>query len=173
MNHDAYDEAYISGILHSVRSIAIVGASANDVRPSFFVTKYLIAKGYSVFPVNPGQAGKEILGRMTYARLADIPEPVDMVDIFRPSAAVPQVVEEALALDPLPKVLWMQLTVRHDEAAARAEAAGIKVVMNRCPKIEYGRHSGEIGWNGVNSRILSSKKPIMRQGFQSFGIRQK
>jgi uncharacterized protein len=172
MNHDAYDDAYISGILDSVRTIAIIGASANDVRPSFFVTKYLIAKGYMVFPVNPGQAGKEILGRMTYARLADLPGPVDMVDIFRPSAAVPQVVEEVLALDPLPKVLWMQLTVRHDEAAARAEAAGIKVVMNRCPKIEYGRLSGEIGWNGVNSRILSSKKPVMRQGFQSFGIRR-
>ena len=173
MNHDFYDNAYIAGILNTVRTIAIVGASANEVRPSFFVTKYMIDKGYTVFPINPGHAGKEILGRMTYARLADVPEPIDMVDIFRASSAVPAIVDEVLALDPLPKVVWMQLTVRHDEAAARAEAAGIKVVMNRCPKIEYGRLSGEIGWNGVNSRVISSKKPVMRQGFQSFGIRQR
>ncbi|TGW04411.1 CoA-binding protein, partial [Mesorhizobium sp. M2D.F.Ca.ET.145.01.1.1] len=110
---------------------------------------------------------------MTYARLADIPEPIDMVDIFRAPAAVPGIVDEALRLVPLPKVIWMQLGVRHDEAAARAEAAGIKVVMNRCPKIEYGKLSGEIGWTGVNSGVLSSKKPLMRQGFQSFGVRQK
>lgn len=173
MNHDSYDNSYISNILNGVRTIAIVGASANDVRPSFFVTKYMIDKGYEVYPVNPGHAGREILGRMTYASLSDIPVAIDMVDIFRASAAVPPIVDEALALDPLPKVIWMQLTVRHDEAAARAEAAGVKVVMNRCPKIEYARLSGEIGWNGVNSRVISSKKPVMRQGFQSFGIRQK
>jgi predicted CoA-binding protein len=173
MNHDSYDNSYISGILNAVRTVAIVGASANDVRPSFFVTKYLIDKGYTVFPINPGHAGKEILGRMTYARLADVPEPIDMVDIFRASVSVPPIVDEALALDPLPKVIWMQLTVRHDEAAARVEAAGVKVVMNRCPKIEYARLAGEIGWNGVNSRVISSKKPLMRQGFQSFGIRQR
>ncbi|WP_315919612.1 CoA-binding protein [Mesorhizobium sp. SP-1A] len=173
MNHDAYDNAYIADILNTVRTIAVVGASANDVRPSYFVMKYLLAKGYSVFPINPGQAGKEILGRMTYARLADVPEPIDMVDVFRASAAVPGIVDEALALDPPPKVVWMQLTVRHDEAAAKAEAAGIKVVMNRCPKIEYGRLSGEIGWNGVNSGVLSSRKPILRPGFQSFGVRTK
>lgn len=173
MNHDSYDNSYISGILNEVKTIAVVGASANDVRPSFFVTKYLIDKGFDVFPVNPGQAGKEILGRTVYAKLVDVPEPVDMVDIFRPNEAVPGVVDEALALDPLPKVIWMQLTIRNDEAAARAEAAGIKVVMNRCPKIEYARLSGEIGWNGVNSRVISSKKPLMRKGFQSFGIRQR
>jgi predicted CoA-binding protein len=173
MNHDSYDNAYISGILNSVKTIAIVGASSNDVRPSFFVTKYLIDKGFTVFPINPGQAGKELLGRRVYAKLAEIAEPIDMVDIFRASSAVMPIVDEALALDPLPKVIWMQLTVRNDEAAAKAEAAGIKVVMNRCPKIEYGRLSGEIGWNGVNSGVISSKKPTMRQGFQSFGIRQK
>ncbi|ESW84318.1 CoA-binding protein [Mesorhizobium sp. LSJC269B00] len=173
MNHDSYDNAYIGGILNSVKTIAMVGASANDVRPSFFVLKYLLAKGFSVFPINPGQAGKEILGRMTYASLADLPEPVDMVDIFRASASVPGIVDEVLKLDSLPKVIWMQLGVRDDEAAARAEAAGIKVVMNRCPKIEYGKLSGEIGWTGVNSGVLSSKKPLMRSGFQSFGVRQK
>jgi predicted CoA-binding protein len=173
MNHDSYDNAYISGILNSVKTVAIVGASANDVRPSFFVAKYLLAKGFTMFPVNPGQAGKELLGRMTYAKLADIPETIDMVDIFRSSDAAAAVVDEALRLDPLPKVIWMQLTVRNDEAAARAEAAGVKVVMNRCPKIEYARLAGEIGWNGVNSGVLSSKKPVMRSGFQSFGVRQR
>lgn len=171
MDHNSYDNAYIAGILNEVKTIAIVGASANDVRPSFFVAKYLIDKGYTVFPVNPGQVGKEILGRPVYARLADIPEPIDMVDIFRASSAVAPIVDEALALDPKPKAIWMQLTVRHDEAAAKAEAAGVKVVMDRCPKIEYGRLSGEIGWTGVNSRVLSSKKPLLRSGYQSFGIR--
>jgi len=173
MKHDAYDNAYISDILNTVRTVAIVGASANDVRPSFFVTKYLIAKGFDVYPINPGQAGKDILGRMTYAKLSDVPVATDMVDIFRSSDAAPGVVDEALALDPLPKVIWMQLGVRNDAAAAKAEAMGVKVVMNRCPKIEYGRLSGEIGWTGVNSGVISSRKPIMRQGFQSFGVRQK
>ncbi len=173
MNHDSYDNDYIAGILNSVKTIAIVGASANDVRPSFFVLKYLLAKGFDVYPVNPGQAGKEILGRLCYASLAEIPVAIDMVDIFRGSDAIPGILDQVLKLEPLPKVLWMQLTVRNDEAAARAEAAGMKVVMNRCPKIEYGRLSGEIAWNGINSGVLSSKKPIMRSGFQSFGIRQK
>lgn len=173
MNHDAYDNAYISGILNAVRSVAIVGASANEVRPSYFVAKYLIDKGFDVFPINPGQAGKELLGRMTYARLSDLPVAIDMVDIFRGSDAVAGIVDEALRLSPLPKVVWMQLGIRNDEAAAQAEVAGIKVVMNRCPKIEYGRLSGEIGWTGVNSGVLSSRKPIMRSGFQSFGVRQK
>ena len=171
MDHDGYDNAYISDILNGVRTVAVVGASANDVRPSFFVTKYLLDKGFAVHPINPGQAGKTLLGRTIYGRLADVPEPIDMVDIFRAADAVPGIVAEALALDPLPKVIWMQLTIRNDEAARQAEAAGLKVVMNRCPKIEYGRLSGEIGWNGVNSRVLSSKKPILRQGFQSFGVR--
>ena len=173
MNHNAYDNQYIADILNSVRRIAIVGASANDVRPSYFVLKYLLAKGFQVIPVNPGQAGKEILGQKVYARLADIPVPVDMVDIFRASDAVPRIVEEALALSPPPRVIWMQLGVRNDEAAARAEASGLKVVMNRCPKIEYGRLSGEIGWTGVNSGVISSRRPLMRGGVQSFGVRQK
>jgi predicted CoA-binding protein len=173
MNHDRYDDTYIAGILNAVKTIAMVGASANDVRPSWFVLKYLLGKGFAVFPVNPGQAGKQILGRKVFARLEDIPEAIDMVDIFRAVDAVPGIVDEVLALDPLPKVIWMQLGVRHDAAAAKAEAAGINVVMNRCPKIEYGRLSGEIGWTGVNSGILSSRKPVMRTGFQSFGVRQK
>ena len=173
MNHDRYDDDYIADILKATKTIALLGASPNPDRPSNRVMSFLLSRGYEVIPVNPGQAGKEIHGRKVYAKLADIPEPIDMVDVFRPSAAVPGIVEEVLALDPLPKVVWTQLTIRHDEAAARAEAAGIKVVMNRCPKIEYARLSGEISWNGVNSRVISSKKPLLRQGFQSFGIRQR
>lgn len=171
MNHDDYDNGYITGILKSVKTIAVVGASANEVRPSYFVIKYMIDKGYDLYPINPGHAGKEILGRMTHASLADVPVPIDMVDIFRASDAVPGIAEEVLALSPLPKVVWMQLTVRHDGAAEKLEAAGIKVVMNRCPKIEYGRLSGEISWNGVNSKVISARKPAMRSGYQSFGLR--
>jgi predicted CoA-binding protein len=173
MTHDRNEDDLIATILHETRTIAIVGASVNEVRPSHFVTKYLIDKGYTVFPINPGQAGREMLGRPVFARLADVPEPIDMVDVFRSSEAAAAVVDEALALDPLPRTIWMQLGVRNDAAAAKAEAAGIRVVMDRCPKIEYGRLSGEIGWNGVNSRLISSKKPLMRGGFQSFGIRRR
>jgi predicted CoA-binding protein len=173
MNHDSYPDAYIRGILDEVKVIAMVGASAKDVRPSYFAMKYLIDKGYEVVPVNPGQAGKTILGRRVYASLTEIPEPVDMVDIFRASEAAPRIVEEALSLEPRPKVIWMQLGVRNDEAARLAEAAGLTVVMNRCPKIEYGRLSGEIAWSGVNTRMLSSKKPVMRAGYQHWGLRPK
>jgi uncharacterized protein len=171
MNHDVYPEPYVAGILNEVRTVAMVGASANDVRPSFFVLKYLLDKGYGVTPVNPGQAGRSILGRTVFARLADIPFAVDMVDVFRPSNVLSGVVDEALAMEPRPKVIWAQLTVRDDAAAAKAEAGGIRVVMNRCPKIEYGRLSGEIGWTGVNSRVISARKPLMRAGVQSWGVR--
>lgn len=173
MNHDTYPDAYIRGILDEVKTVAMVGASAKDVRPSYFAMKYLIDKGYEVIPVNPGQAGKDILGRRVHSRLSEIPVPVDMVDIFRASEAATKIVEEALALTPRPKVVWMQLGVRNDEAARLAEEAGLKVVMNRCPKIEYGRLSGEIAWSGVNTRIVSSKKPVMRAGYQHWGLRPK
>jgi uncharacterized protein len=163
MNHDQYPDSYIRGILNTVKTIAMVGISPKDNRPSYFAFKYLQGRGYRMIPINPGQAGKEILGQKVYARLADIPEPVDMVDIFRASQFALPVVQEALTLKPLPQVIWMQLTVRSDEAAALAEQAGLKVVMNRCPKIEYGRLSSEISWIGVNSRTLSSRRA------QSFG----
>jgi len=158
MNHDRYDDGYIRGILNTVKTIAMVGISPKDNRPSYFAFKYLLERGYRMIPVNPGQAGKDILGQKVYAKLADIPEPVDMVDIFRASQFAPGIVQEALALKPKPRVIWMQLTVRDDAAAKLAEDAGLKVVMNRCPKIEYGRLSSEISWMGVNSRTLSSKK---------------
>jgi predicted CoA-binding protein len=170
MNHDSYPDELIRSILKSTKTIAMVGASANEVRPSYFVLKYLLGRGYRLFPVNPGLAGTEILGAKVYGSLGEIPEPLDMVEIFRNSEAADAIVDEALALDPLPKVIWMQLSVRNDAAAARAEARGVQVIMNRCPKIEYGRISGEIGWTGVNTRMLSSKKPAMMKGFQKFTI---
>ena len=156
MNHDRYDEDYIRGILTGVKSVAIVGASNNPVRPSYFVVKYLASKGYKVYPVNPGLAGQELLGLKVYASLKDVPDPIDMVDIFRNSEAALGIAKDAIAIGA--KVVWMQLTVRNDEAAALAETAGLKVVMNRCPKIEYGRLSGEIGWAGVNSGTISNTR---------------
>jgi predicted CoA-binding protein len=158
MDHSSYPDSYIRGILNTVKTIAMVGISPKENRPSYFAFKYLLERGYHMIPVNPGQAGKDILGQKVYARLSDIPEPVDMVDIFRGSDAVPGIVEEVLKMTPRPRVVWMQLTVRNDEAARRAEAAGLKVVMDRCPKIEYGRLSSEISWFGINSRTLSSKR---------------
>ncbi|HLJ70881.1 MAG TPA: CoA-binding protein [Roseiarcus sp.] len=171
MNHDSYTDDYIRGILHTVKRIAMVGASNNPARPSYFVLKYLATRGYQMLPINPGLAGKDIDGIRVYASLAEAPGPIDMVEIFRNSEAAGPIVDEALKLSPLPKVIWMQLSVRNDAAAAKAEAAGLKVVMNRCPKIEYGRLSGEISWNGVNSRVLSAKKPVRGgAGFQRLTI---
>ena len=161
MDHDNYDDGYIRGILNTVRTIAMVGVSANTSRPSYFAFKYLLERGYRMIPVNPSLAGQELLGRKAYAALADIPEPVDMVDIFRASQYAVAIVKEALALNPRPQVIWMQLGIRNDEAARLAEANGLKVVMNRCPKIEYGRLSGELNWAGVNSRMVSSKRPLL------------
>jgi predicted CoA-binding protein len=158
MNHDTYSDTAIRGILNTVKSIAVVGASVKENRPSYFAFKYLLERGYTMIPVNPGHAGETLLGQTIYARLADIPIPVDMVDIFRGAQYAVPIVEEALALKPRPHVIWMQLGVRNDEAAALAEAAGLKVVMNRCPKIEYGRLSSEIGWMGINTRVISSKR---------------
>jgi uncharacterized protein len=158
MNHDSYPDSYVRGILNTVKTIAMVGASAKDNRPSYFAFKYLLERGYRMIPINPGQAGKDILGQKIYAKLSDIPEPVDMIDIFRASPYALPIVQEALTLKPMPRVIWMQLGVQNDDAAALAEANGMKVVMNRCPKIEYGRLSSEIAWMGVNTRTLSSKK---------------
>jgi uncharacterized protein len=172
MNHDeSYPDTYIRGILNTVKTIAMVGASLNEVRPSYFAFKYLLEHGFHMIPVNPGHAGKELLGQRIYARLADIPEGVDMVDIFRPAQYALGVVEEALALNPRPQVIWMQLGIRNDTAAALAETNGIKVVMNRCPKIEYGRLSSEIAWMGVNTRTISAKKAASTGGLQRLSLR--
>src|SRR5882757_6721143 len=150
-----YSDAQIRAILEPVHTIAMVGASSNWNRPSYFVMKYLQGKGYRVIPVNPGTAGKEQLGEKIYASLRDIPVPIDMVDVFRASDQVGPIVDDAVAIGA--KVVWMQLGVRNDEAAARAEAAGIEVIMYRCPKIEFGRLGGELSWSGVNSGIIRNK----------------
>ncbi len=161
IDHDAYTDDYIRGILRRVRTIAMVGASPNWNRPSYFAMKYLQNKGYRVIPVNPVAAGQSILGEKVYAALKDIPDPVDMVDIFRNSDAAGPITDEAIAIGA--KVVWMQLGVRNDAAKDRAEAAGLTVVMNRCPKIEYGRLHGELSWSGINSGIISAKRPRLRR----------
>jgi O-acetylhomoserine (thiol)-lyase len=152
-----YADAQLRAILQRVRTIAMVGASSNWNRPSYFVMKYLQGKGYRVIPVNPGVAGQELLGEPVYASLRDIPETVDMVDVFRPAREAPAIVEDAIAIGT--KVVWMQLGIRNDAAAAKAEEAGIEVIMNRCPKIEFGRLGGELSWSGVNSGIIRNRPP--------------
>jgi len=158
-----YDDALIKSILRSTKTIAMVGASGNDMRPSYFAMMYLLAKGYVIHPINPGMAGKKILGQTVYASLKDVPAPVDMVDIFRTSDAAPQIVREALEeKDRLGiKTIWMQLGVINEEAAALAREAGLTVIMDRCPKIEHGRFSGEIGWMGVNRKVIDNRKPLL------------
>ncbi|HEX3989919.1 MAG TPA: O-acetylhomoserine aminocarboxypropyltransferase [Acetobacteraceae bacterium] len=152
-----YTDAKLRRILSTVRTIAMVGASSNWNRPSYFVMKYLQGKGYRVIPVNPGTAGQQQLGEKIYASLRDIPEKIDMVDIFRASDQVGPIVDDAIAIGA--KVVWMQLGVRNDAAAEKAEAAGIEVIMNRCPKIEFGRLGGELSWSGVNSGIIRNRAP--------------
>ena len=156
MDHDSYPDALIRKILRETRTIAMVGSSVHWIRPSYFAMKYLKRKGYRIIPVNPREAGNTILGETVYGRLAEIPEPIDMVDIFRNSEAAGGIADEAIAAGA--KVVWMQLGVRNDAAAERAESAGLTVIMNRCPKIEFGRLSGEIGWMGINTGVISSKR---------------
>lgn len=155
----SYSDAFIRQLLTRYRRFAMVGASAKETRPSYFAMKYLLGKGYQVIPVNPGQSGHEILGQKVYATLRDIPQPVDVVDIFRSSDAALNVTRDAIDIGA--KVVWMQLGVVNHEAARLAEEAGLLVVMDRCPKIEFGRLSGEIGWAGFNRRTISSLKPVL------------
>ncbi|WP_412073560.1 CoA-binding protein [Tritonibacter mobilis] len=152
-----YSDALLTDILRRTRSIAVVGVSANPVRPSFYVARYLSLKGYRVIPVNPGHAGKELFGETVRATLADIDEPVDMVDIFRRSEAVPEIVDEALMAFGSLQTIWMQIGVEHKDAAAQAEARGVTVIQNRCPKIEYQRLFGELRQGGFATGIISSK----------------
>ena len=158
-----YPDSLIKSILRSVKTIAMVGASGNDIRPSYFAMMYLLNKGYKIIPVNPGMVGKTILGQTVYGALKDVPAPVDMVDIFRESKFAPDIAREAVAeKDRLGiRILWMQLGVISPEAEQIAQEAGLTVVMNRCPKIEHGRFSGEIGWMGVNRRVIDNRKPLL------------
>lgn len=156
MEHGKYDDTYIKSILKDVKTVAMVGASTNWNRPSFFAMKYLQAKGFRIIPVNPGAAGQELLGETVRSSLAEIEESVDMVDIFRNSEAAGPITEEAIEIGA--KVVWMQFGVVNETAAERAEAAGLRVVMDRCPKVEYARLNGELSWNGFNSKVISSKR---------------
>jgi len=158
-----YTDDYIKSILRSTKVIAMVGASGNEMRPSYFAMKYLLAKGFIIHPINPGMVGKDILGQKVYASLKEVPTPVDMVDIFRAADAAPEIVREALTeKDRLGiKTIWMQLGVISEEAAKLASYAGLNVVMDRCPKIEYGRMSGEIGWLGVSRNVIDNRKPLL------------
>ena len=158
-----YPDTLIKSILRATKTIAMVGASANQMRPSYFAMKYLLDKGFVIDPVNPGAAGQEILGRKVYACLDDVPGPIDMVDIFRGSDAAPGIVAEAIReKDRLGiKTIWMQLGIISEEAEAMAREAGLTVIMDRCPKIEHGRFSGEIGWMGVNRRVIDNRKPAL------------
>ncbi len=156
VDHDHYDDAYLRQVLRGVKTIAMVGASANWIRPSYFAMKYLLGHGFTIYPVNPGAAGQKILGQTVYASLDDLPQTADMVDIFRSSEAAGPITDAAIRHGA--KVVWMQLTVRNDEAARRAEAAGLTVVMNRCPKIEHSRLIGKLEWHGIASGVISSKK---------------
>jgi O-acetylhomoserine (thiol)-lyase len=152
----SYSDEYLKKILADVKTIAMVGASPNWARPSFFAMKYLQAKGYRVIPVNPIAAGKEILGEIVYSSLKELPITVDMVDIFRKSEDASGVTDEAIEHGA--KIVWMQLGVIDDNAAARATSNGIRVVMDRCPKIEFSRLFGELSWHGFNSGVISSKR---------------
>ena len=159
----SYDDTLIKAILRNTRTIAMVGASGNEIRPSYFAMMYLLNKGYQVVPVNPSLAGKEILGQKVYASLKDVPAPIDMVDIFREAKFAPGIARETvIEKDRLGvKVLWMQLSVISAEAEKIATDAGLTVIMDRCPKIEHGRFSGEIGWMGVNRRVIDHRKPLL------------
>jgi hypothetical protein len=159
----SYPDTLIKNILRATRTIAMVGASANEMRPSYFAMMYLLAKGYVVHPINPGMAGKKILGQSVYGSLKDVPAPVDMVDIFRAADAAPAIVREAIAEKARLgiKTIWMQLGIVSEEAAELAQTAGLTVVMDRCPKIEHGRFSGEIGWMGINRRVIDNRKPLL------------
>ncbi len=176
INNLRYTDDEIAGILADNRIFAFVGASANTSRPSYFAMKYLLTKGYTIHPINPGQAGKKILGQTVYGALNDVPGPIDIVDIFRNSKAAYDITQDAIRLknERGIKVVWMQLGVINEEAAQQAQAAGLKVIMNRCPKIEYGRLSGEIGWAGVNTNVITSLRPkLAAAGVQSHEIRRK
>ena len=152
-----YPDSFLRDVLKSTKSVAMVGVSMNPARPSYFVARYLNLRKFTVIPVNPGHAGKDLFGQTVRASLSEIAEPVDMLDIFRKSEAVPGVVEEALACMPNLKTIWMQIGVEHAETAEMARARGINVVMNRCPKIEYQRLFGELRQGGFNTGVISSK----------------
>jgi predicted CoA-binding protein len=152
-----YPDAFLTDILNRTKVVAVVGVSTNPVRPSYYVARYLGLKGYTVIPVNPVYAGGQLFGQIIRADLSEIDEPIDMVDIFRRSEHVPAIVDEALEHLPNLKTIWMQIGVEHAEATAKAEAIGLDVVQNRCPKIEYQRLFCELRMGGFATGVISSK----------------
>lgn len=154
---EQYDDATLKNILTTTKVVAVVGLSPNPVRPSYFVGRYLSLKGYTVLPVNPGQTGKSLFGQPFRASVSDCPNTVDMIDIFRSSDHVLPIVEEALLHLPALRTIWMQIGVTNQAAAALAREAGINVIQNRCPKIEYQRLFGELRMGGFNTGIISSR----------------
>jgi predicted CoA-binding protein len=153
----AYSDEFLGKVLKRTKRVAVVGVSLNPVRPSYYVARYLSLKGYEVVPVNPGHVGEDVFGAKVIGSLADIEGEVDMIDIFRRSEHVPPIVEEALATFPNLKTVWMQIGVINEEAAALAEARGVDVIMDRCPKIEYQRLFGELRMGGFATGVISSK----------------
>lgn len=154
---ETYDHAFLRKLLKRMKTVAVIGVSTNPVRPSFFVARYLALRGVRVIPVNPVYAGQDLLGETIRSDISELPPDVDMVDIFRRSEAVPDIVDAALEHLPNLQTIWMQIGVAHEEAAAKARAAGVDVVQDRCPKIEYQRHFGELRMAGFNTGIISSK----------------
>jgi len=152
-----YPDVHLKNVLKRTKRVAVVGVSMNPVRPSYYVARYLSLKGYTVIPVNPGHAGKMLFGQTVKASMSDIKDGVDMVDIFRRSEAVPPIVDEALEVFPGLDTVWMQIGVENAEATKKAEARGVTVIQNRCPKIEYQRLFGELRMGGFNTGIISSK----------------
>lgn len=153
----SYSDAFLKEILRRTKVIAVVGVSLNPVRPSYYVARYLSLRGFRVIGVNPGHAGAQLFGETVRSSIAELPAEVDMLDLFRRSEAVGPLVDEALERLPGLRTVWMQIGVENAEAAARAEARGIDVVMNRCPKIEYQRLHGELRMGGFNTGVISSK----------------
>lgn len=154
---NTYPDSLLRNVLQRTKRVAVVGVSMNTVRPSYYVARYLALKGYEVIPVNPGHVGKTVFGQTVVGSLSEIDGPVDMVDIFRRSEAVPPIVDEALEVFPALQTIWMQIGVEHEEAAKKAEARGVTVIQNLCPKMEYQRLFGELRQGGFATGIISSK----------------
>ena len=159
-NHIIYEDNYIRNILENTKTIAMIGLSSSWQRPSYFVAKYLLDRGYKIFPVNPREAGKKILEQKVYSNLSEIKEKIDMVDIFRKTSDVGYIINDVLKIKP--STIWLQIGIINLYAEKLAKNNKINIVMDRCPKIEYGRLSGELGWAGINSGVFYNKRRVIR-----------
>ena len=155
-----YSDRFISSVLYKTKTIAIIGLSSSWNRPSYFVAKYLIDRGYKIYPINPKEAGKKILGQKVYSNITEIKDKIDMVDVFRKSSEIDKIIEDILACNP--QFIWLQIGVINNKLAKVAANKNIPIIMNRCPKIEYSRLSGELGWGGINSGNIVNKRRIIK-----------